>query len=176
MLLAFLIYAAAIAGSNYLITHVGIPVPGISTHLTPVGFGLYAPSGVWAAAVSFPARDFVQRIGGRSWGAAAILLGSALSFLVSVPQVAFASAVTYLGSETTDMLIYSPLQRRFFTAAVLVSGMIAAVVDSILFLHLAGLPSGSAAVSGLILGKVWVVLAAAPVTYMMRKRVPHPVS
>lgn len=49
---AFGAYVAAIVLSNWLITHVGIPA-GPGTHLTPVGFGLLAPSGVWAAAVSF---------------------------------------------------------------------------------------------------------------------------
>ena len=40
-----------------------------------------------------------------------------------------------------------------------------------MFLHLAGLYS-TAAVEGLILGKFWVVLAAAPVTWVLRNRGP----
>lgn len=171
LLLVFFVYAAAIAGSNYLITHVGLPVPGSPTlHLTPVGFGLYAPSGVWLAAISFPARDFIQRLGGRSWGIVAILLGAAVSFLVSDPRIAAASGITYLFSESADMLVYTPLQRRFFTTAVVASGMVAAVVDSVLFLHLAGIPASLAVVSGLILGKIWVSLAAGPVTYTLRRK------
>ncbi len=169
---AVLVYAAAIVGSNWLITHVGIPVPGTSAHLTPVGFNLYAPSGVWAAAVSFPARDFVQRLGGRSWGVTAILLGGVISFLVSDPRIAAASATTYLVSESADMLVYTPLQRRYFTWAVVASGAVAAVVDSVLFLHLAGIPAGATVVAGLILGKLWVVLASGPVTYALRKKTP----
>ena len=39
---------------NWLIVHVGIPTAPGGPHLTPVGFGLLAPSGVWAAAVSLP--------------------------------------------------------------------------------------------------------------------------
>jgi queuosine precursor transporter len=169
---AFLLYAAAIVGSNYLITHVGIPIPGTSTHLTAVGFGLYAPSGVWAAAISFPARDYVQRTGGRLWGIAAIVLGGALSFLVSDPRIAAASAITYLCSESADMLVYSPLQRRYFTAAVVCSGLVAIVVDSILFLHLAGIPASFNVTAGLILGKLWVILIAGPITYVLRRKVP----
>ena len=87
---AFAVYAAAIIGSNYLIVHVGIPA-GPGTHLTPVGFGLLAPRGVWAAAVSFPARDVVQRTGGRWLGIAAILIGAAVSWKVSDPHIAMAS-------------------------------------------------------------------------------------
>lgn len=166
-------YTAAIAGSNYLITHVGIPVPGTSTHLSAVGFGLYAPSGVWAAAVSFPARDLVQRLGGRIWGIAAIILGGVISFLVSDPRIAAASAVTYLCSETADMLVYTPLQRRF-TAAIAVSGLVAAVVDSLLFLHLAGIPASWTVVMGLILGKIWIILAVTPMVYLLRRKIPSP--
>jgi queuosine precursor transporter len=169
---AFTVYAGAIVASNWMISHVGIPtVPG-GPHLTPVGFGLYAPSGVWAAAVSFPARDLVQRTGGRWLGIIAIVVGAGVSYLISAPIIAVASGVTYLFSETADFLVYTPLQRRWFVPAVVASGCVAAVVDSVLFLHLAGLPTGTAAVAGLVLGKVWVQLAAGPVTWKMRKAAP----
>lgn len=168
---AFIIYVAAIAGSNWLITHVGIPA-GPGTHLTEVGFGLLAPSGVWAAAVSFPARDVVQRTGGRWLGLAAIILGAAISWKVSDPSIAIASGGTYLCSETCDMLVYTPLQRRWFVPAVIASGCVAIVVDSVVFLHWAGLPDGWSATGGLVLGKFWVILASVPVTWALRKRGP----
>ena len=174
---AFTVYVAAIILSNWLITHVGIPV-GHGTHLTPVGFGLYAPSGVWAAAVSFPARDITQRLGGRWLGVAAILIGAAVSWRISDPHIAVASGVTYLCSEGADMAVYTPMQAgaralsvRWFVVAVLASGCVAIVVDSVLFLHLAGLYS-TAAAEGLILGKFWVLLAAVPVTWALRKTRP----
>jgi queuosine precursor transporter len=173
-IIATAIYAAAIILSNVLINHIGISVPGTSVHILPVGFGLYAPSGVWAAAVSFPARDYVQRLGGRSWGVVAILLGGLVSWFVSDPRIAVASAATYLISESVDMLVYTPLQRRFFTTAVLASGLAAVVIDSVVFLHLAGIPAPAQVVAGLILGKIWVILAAGPVTYLLRKRLPAP--
>jgi len=169
---AFTIYAGAIIASNWLISHVGIPTGPGGPHLTPVGFGLMAPSGVWAAAVSFPARDMVQRTGGRWLGIAAILVGAGISYLISAPVIAIASGVTYLFSETADFAVYTPLQRRWFAPAVVASGCVAAVVDSVLFLHLAGLPTGAAAVAGLVLGKVWVQLAAGPVTWKMRRAAP----
>lgn len=168
--LAFAVYVAAIAGSNWLITHVGIPA-GPGTHLSPVGFGLLAPSGVWAAAVSFPARDVTQRIGGRWLGVAAIVAGAALSWKVSDPHIALASGGTYLCSESLDMAVYTPLQKRWFVPAVLVSGCAAIVLDSVLFLHWAGLYS-TAALEGLILGKFWVILAAVPLTWGLRKTGP----
>lgn len=169
--LAFAVYAGAIAGSNWLITHAGIPA-GHGTHLTPVGFGLMAPSGVWAAAVSFPARDIVQRIAGRWLGIVAIVAGAALSWKLSNPHIAVASGLTYLCSETADFAVYTPLQRRWFAPAVVASGCVAAAVDSVLFLHLAGLPAGASAVAGLVLGKVWVQLAAGGVTWRLRRAGP----
>ena len=167
---AFAVYVAAIVLSNYLITHVGIPV-GHGTHLTPVGFGLLAPSGVWAAAVSFPARDVTQRLGGRWLGVAAILIGAAVSYWISSPVIAVASGVTYLCSEGADMAVYTPLQRRWFVPAVFASGCVAIVVDSVLFLHLAGLYS-TPALEGLVLGKFWVILAAIPVAWLLRRTGP----
>jgi hypothetical protein len=166
-----MVYVAAIVLSNSLITHVGIPA-GPGTYLTPVGFGLLAPSGVWAAAVSFPARDVVQRLGGRWLGVAAIVAGAAISWRISAPQIAAASGLTYLCSETVDMAVYTPLQRRWFAPAVVASGCVAAVADSVLFLHLAGIPAGAAAVAGLVLGKVWVQVAAGPAAWGLRKAAP----
>lgn len=168
---ALAVYVGAIVLSNWLITHVGISA-GPGTHLTAVGFGLYAPSGVWAAGVSFPARDIVQRLGGRWLGIFAILLGAAISWRVSNPHIAEASGLTYLCSESADFAVYSPLQRRWFTPAVVASGVISAVVDSVLFLHLGELPDGTRAVAGLILGKLWVVLAAGPIAYGLRRAGP----
>lgn len=168
---AFTVYIVAIVASNWLITHVGIPA-GPGTHLTPVGFGLYAPSGVWAAAASFPARDVTQRLGGRRLGIAAIFIGAAISWRISDPHIAVASGVTYLCSEGADFAVYTPLQRRWFVPAVVASGCIAAVVDSVLFLHLAGLPAGASAVAGLVLGKVWVQLAAGPAAWGLRRAGP----
>jgi len=176
--MAFAVFVAAISLSNWLITHVGIPtVPG-GPHLTPVGFGLYAPSGVWAAAVSFPARDVTQRLGGRWLGVAAVVAGAAVSWRISDPHIAVASGVTYLCSEGADMAVYTPMQAGartrsagWFVAAVFISGCVAIVVDSVLFLHLAGIYSPEA-VKGLILGKFWVILVAVPVTWALRKTRP----
>lgn len=167
---AFALYCGAIVGSNYAIGHWGTPVPG--AHLTPVGFGLMAPSGVWFAGLSFPARDVTQRIAGRWIGILAIVTGAAISWGISPHVIAVASGLTYLCSESADFLVYTPLQRRFFVPAVVASGIVAAVVDSVLFLHLAHLPAGWSAVGGLILGKTWVVLAAGPVTWLLRNRGP----
>ena len=167
---AFAVYVAAIVLSNWLISHVGTPAPH-GTHTTPVWPGLLAPSGVWAAAVSFPARDVTQRLGGRWLGVLAILVGAAVSWKISDPHIAVASGVTYLCSETADFAVYTPLQKRWFVPAVFASGCVAIIIDSALFLHLAGLYS-LPSLEGLVLGKFWVILAAAPVAWMLRNYGP----
>jgi uncharacterized PurR-regulated membrane protein YhhQ (DUF165 family) len=62
-------------------------------------------------------------------------VGAGLSYFVS-PTFALASGVTFLVSESVDMLIYTPLQKRFGWAVIL-SSLGALVVDSVLFLALA---------------------------------------
>lgn len=166
------IYVAAIVLANYFIVH-GLPgatPTGFGTYTIPVGFGLVAPAGVFMAAVAFPARDVVQRFGGRWWGLAAILIGAGLSWWVSSPAIAVASGATFLCSESLDFAVYTPLQRDHFVSAVVLSGLMAALLDSWLFLTLASLPMSE--FTGLALGKVWVIVVAGPVAYGLRKAVP----
>ena len=167
------VYVAAIVGANYLIVHGfpgATPTP-YGTYTVPVGFGLIAPAGTYLIAVSWPARDMLQRAGGKQIGIAAIVVGALLSWWVSSPAIAVASGVTLLLSETADFLVYTPLQRRWFVPAVIASGVVAAVVDSVVFVHLAGLPTSE--IAGLIVGKLWIVtLVAGPIAYGLRKIVP----
>lgn len=174
--LAFAVYVAAIVLSNYAIGHWGKLGHG-GTHTTPVfWFGLTAPSGVWAAALTFPARDVVQRLGGRVWGLAAVLIGAGVAYLISDPFVALASGVTYLCSEGLDFAAYSAFQRRWYRTAVVVSVGLALLADSVLFitfLHaFTGTPADWSAVTGLITGKLWVALIAVPAVMTLRSTVP----
>jgi uncharacterized PurR-regulated membrane protein YhhQ (DUF165 family) len=168
---ALLLYGGSILLSNWLIQTVGTVVLPDGTHLLPVGFGLLAPSGAYAAGVTFVARDVVQRSAGRRWALGAILAGSALSALFS-PRLALASGSSFLFSELADFAVYTPLQHRHFVLAVLLSGLVGSVVDSVLFLSLAGIAL-AAALPGLLLAKVWVQLLATPVAAWMRQRVPE---
>jgi uncharacterized PurR-regulated membrane protein YhhQ (DUF165 family) len=144
---AVIAYVATIFAANWSIATFGI---------VPVGFGFVAPAAVYFVGLAFPLRDVIQRTLGRRWSVVAILVGTALSYVVS-PQFAIASGVTFLISETCDMLVYTPLAKRF-TFAVAASSVTALVVDSILFLTLA---FGSLAfLPGQIVGKTWVALVA----------------
>lgn len=162
------LYVASVPAANWLIRNVGSVVLPDGTHLAPVGFGLLAPSGVYAAGVAFVARDVVQRAAGRRWALGAIVLGTLLSALVS-PQLALASGSAFLFSELADFAVYTPLQERHFVLAVFLSGVVGSVIDSLLFLSIAGIPMS--ALAGLLLGKLWVQLGATPVAAWLRGRV-----
>ena len=173
---ALVVYVGAIVLANYFIVH-GLPF-GLSTptpfgtYTVPVGFGLVAPAGTWMIAVSWPARDLIQAASNRWWGIAAIVIGAVVSWWVSSPAIALASGGTLLVSESVDMLLWTPLRRRF-VFAVFVSSVVAACVDSVLFLTWAGL--GYSTLSGLIVGKIeCIVLIGAPASFLLRRQFTPP--
>ena len=168
---ALLVYCGSIVAANWLILHVGSVVLPDGTHLVPVGFGLLAPSGSFAAGATFVARDVVQRAAGRRWAIIAVVAGTILSVVVS-PRLALASGSAFLFSELVDFAVYTPLQERRFVLAVVLSGLVGSVVDSVLFLSLAGIPL-AAALPGLLLAKVWIQLLAGPFAAWLRRRVPQ---
>ena len=168
---ALLVDCGSIVAANWLILHVGSVVLPDGTHLVPVGFGLLAPSGSFAAGATFVARDVVQRAAGRRWAIIAVVAGTILSVVVS-PRLALASGSAFLFSELVDFAVYTPLQERRFVLAVVLSGLVGSVVDSVLFLSLAGIPL-AAALPGLLLAKVWIQLLAGPFAAWLRRRVPQ---
>lgn len=160
------VYIGAIVMANWLIVHVGF------IRVWPTS--LVAPAGVYCAGLTFPARDVVQRSLGRTAGVLAIIAAAGLTYAIS-PVLAFASGATFLVSETLDMTLYTPLQRRWFRSAVIVSSTAAAVVDSLLFLYLARIPY-HVALAGQIAGKLEVVFACGiPMALALKKALPlHP--
>jgi uncharacterized PurR-regulated membrane protein YhhQ (DUF165 family) len=157
-----LAYIATIFGANLLITHVGV---------VPVGFGLMAPAGVYCAGLAFTFRDLTQDTLGRLWTIGAIVIGAALSAVLS-PQLALASGTAFLLSELTDLAVYTPLRERHWLAAVAVSNSVGLVVDSVLFLWLA---FGSLAfLPGQIVGKLWMTALAVAVLWLWRRPPARP--
>lgn len=153
----FVAYIATIFAANWAVARFGV---------VGVGFGLMAPAAVYFVGLAFPLRDGLQRVSSRRWAILAIVLGAGLSYLVS-PRFAIASGLTFMISETCDMLVYTPLQTRF-TVAVLLSSAAALVVDSVLFLTLA---FGSLQfLPGQIVGKAWMTLLAVLVIQAWRRR------
>jgi hypothetical protein len=166
-------YLVAVVGANWLIGHVGTPIPG-GTHLLPVGFGLMAPSGTYAAALVLVLRDLVQRTAGRRWSLAIIPAGVAITAAFDV-RLALASGAAFALSELADFVVYTPLQRRGLTLAVLASATVGNLVDSTLFLTLAGIPL-AVAWPGQVVGKTWAILLATLVISIVAQRLPKAVT
>ena len=172
-IVALALYVGAIVLANYMIVH-GLPgatATPFHTYTLPTLFGLVCPAGTYMAAFSFPLRDVVQRGGGRWLGVLAILLAALVSWWVSDPTIAVASGGTFLISESLDFLVYTPLQRRWFVPAVIASGIVAAVVDSLVFLQWSGIGYGHGELAGLIVAKLLVVtLVGGPLAFGLRRR------
>lgn len=144
--IVFMLYVLTILSANWLVEHFG---------LVSVGFGLMATAGTYAAGVALLLRDVVQDLCGRWWVIAGILTGALLTLFVS-PALAFASAAAFLVSELTDMAVYTPLRERGWARAVVVSNIVGAIVDTFIFLWLAGFPVTPAGVGGQLVGKlIW---------------------
>lgn len=161
-------FAACIPAANWMIGHVGTHCIEHGPCLVPVAPGIEAPSGVALIGLALILRDLVQRRLGLAWSIVAIIVGTGLSALMAPATLVIASAAAFLLSEAADLAVYTPLQRRGLVTAVVASSMVGLVVDSVLFLFLA---FGSLDyVAGQIIGKAWMVLAAVPVIWWLRRR------
>jgi uncharacterized PurR-regulated membrane protein YhhQ (DUF165 family) len=94
-------------------------------------------------------------------------LGAALSFLVSDPFIALASAVAFGLSELADLAVYTPLRKRGYLRAAIASNIVGAFVDTIAFLTIAGFPV-MVALPGQMVGKLLVTAAAVGVVIAVR--------
>jgi uncharacterized PurR-regulated membrane protein YhhQ (DUF165 family) len=106
--------------------------------MVPVGFGLIATAGTWAAGLVLLARDCVHDSAGRWAVLGCIAAGAVLSAALTNPALAFASAAAFAVSELADLAVYSPLRRKGWGRAAFLSGVVGSIVDTFLFLHLAG--------------------------------------
>ena len=161
-------FAACIPVANYFIGHVGTECLPNGPCLIPVAPSLTAPSGVLLVGLSLVLRDLVQRRLGLWWAVLAILAGSVLSATIAPPALVLASAVAFLLSETADLLVYTPLQRRGLVVAAVASSVVGLVVDSVVFLALA---FGSLQfLPGQVVGKALMVVVAIPALIWLRAR------
>ena len=155
------LFTLTIPVANWLIGHAGTVCQPAGPCLIPVAPGLMAPSGVTMAGVALVLRDLVQR-------RLAILAGAALSALLAPPALVIASAVAFLLSQFADLAVYTPLARRGLLIAVVASGVVGLLVDSVVFLWLA---FGSLDfLLGQIVGKAWMVLLSIPFVAWLRRR------
>ncbi|MEM7258557.1 MAG: VUT family protein [Pseudomonadota bacterium] len=160
-------FTLCIPAANWMIGNVGTVCPPDSPCLLPVGFGLMAPSGVLLVGLALVLRDLVQRRLGKLWAVIAILIGAGISYWLAPPALVVASTVAFLLSELADFAVYTPLQERRLVLAVLLSSFVGLVIDSVVFLYLA---FGSLDfVAGQIVGKLWMVLLALPLIWLLRE-------
>jgi queuosine precursor transporter len=146
-LLALVVYLGCIVAANALTARYGF---------VPVGFGLMATAGTYVAGLAFVARDAVQDTSGRIAVLLALVVGAALSWFASTPTLAVASAAAFGLSELVDMAVYTPLRKRGYIRAALASNLVGSVVDTFVFLSLAGFGLAPLVVAGQLVGKGWV--------------------
>lgn len=155
---AALLYLLCIVGANWLLATFGVVTL----------FGLAMPAGVFAAGVSFSARDWLQETAGRPAVIIAIAVGAILSTAVSPLRFAFASGLAFLFSETADFLVYSPLRVNHRAWALTCSNTVGAIIDSGLFLWLAGF--SLTLMPGQVLGKELMIVPALVALWLVRRR------
>lgn len=148
--IALTVYVAAIVAANVATAHWG---------MVPVGFGFLVTAGTYAAGLALLARDFLQRMSGSWLVLAALLVGIVLSWWLSTPALAVASAAAFAVSELIDWGLFSVIRRRGFIRAALLSGIVAAPIDSVVFLGLAGFPITWETLLGQFVGKaLWATV------------------
>jgi queuosine precursor transporter len=165
--LALVAFGLTIPAANWLIGHAGAVCVPDGPCLIPVAPGVMAPSGVLMIGLALVLRDLVQRRLGLGWAWVAILAGTAISATLAPPALVLASAAAFLVSETVDLAVYTPLQKRNLVLAVLASGIAGLVVDSVAFLFIAF--GDLSFLPGQVLGKLWMVLLALPLVAWLRR-------
>ncbi|HET6915756.1 MAG TPA: VUT family protein [Acidimicrobiales bacterium] len=151
-------YVACVVLANVLTEHFG---------LIPIGFGLLVTAGTFAAGGTLLARNITQDWTGRAAVVVLMLAGCGLSWWLASPDLAVASAVAFLLSESTDMAVFTPLRDRGWSRAVMGASLVGAVVDTFAFLYLAGFPLTADTVTGQLVVKVgisWLIAAAVGVS------------
>jgi uncharacterized PurR-regulated membrane protein YhhQ (DUF165 family) len=158
------LFVGAVVAANWLTTEFGF---------VPVGFGLVATAGTYAAGFALVARDFIHDTSGLKGVWLSIALGAGLSFLLADPFIAVASGVAFAVSEVADTAVYGPLRRKHWRSAVVGSSIVGSVIDTVLFLAIA---FGAAALTpqalaGQLVGKVlWVAIPVALIGGVIRSR------
>lgn len=164
---AIAVLLASIILANWVTTDYGF---------IPVGLGFEATAGTFFAGFALAARDAIQDTVGRLVVVAVIVAGAVLSFAISAPAIAVASAVAFLTAELFDFTIYTKLREKArlgdlrWAGAVVFSNVAGALTDTVVFL---GIAFGSAAIMpalpGQMVGKLWATLAYLLIGFVVAK-------
>jgi uncharacterized PurR-regulated membrane protein YhhQ (DUF165 family) len=161
-------FTLTIPAANWLIGNAGTVCVPHGPCLIPVAPGIMAPSGVLMIGLALVLRDLLQRRLGIYVSVFAVVIGAALSSWLAPASLVLASGVAFLVSEFADLAIYTPLSRRRLVLAVIASGFVGLVVDSLIFLWLA---FGSLEfLPGQVIGKSWMVALSIPLIVYLRRR------
>ncbi len=160
---AVIVFAGCVAAANWATSRYGF---------IPVGLGLTATAGTYAAGLCLLARDWVHDTAGRTAVLAAIACGAAASALMAGPRLALASATAFALGELIDLAVYQPIRRHGWIPAVLASNTAGAPVDTVLFLALAGFPIWPA-VPGQLLAKATATLIPVAIVLACRALLRH---
>jgi uncharacterized PurR-regulated membrane protein YhhQ (DUF165 family) len=161
LVLAVAAYIASIVIANYATSTFG---------LVSIGFGLAVTAGTFAAGAALILRDAVQVYGNRWFVLGAILAGAVLSVAMATPAIAVASGLAFLVSELVDWAVFTPIRSRSLPLAVVVSSVVSAPVDTVLFFYLAGFGVTLNAVLGQFIVKTALALVAAGVIALLARR------
>lgn len=155
----FLLFILTIPAMNWVVMNVGVTCTPDGPCLIPVAPHIMAPSGVLVAGVALVLRDGLQSKLGVRWSLYAIIIGAGLSALFSEPSLVVASVLAFFFSELADLFVYTPMRKKWPAWAIVASGLVGSVVDSLIFLSLA---FGSIEfLWGQVLGKFWMSLLVA---------------
>ncbi len=138
------VVAIFLTGRRWTALYVGLmPVinwafAGISTIPIPEDFG----GGSWhpftvITGLVLVVRDFAQREI-KHWIFGAMLIGLALSTLTAWPVIVVASGVAFLIIETADWAVYT-FSNRPLSQRIMISSVVSAPIDQVLFIYLASL-------------------------------------
>ena len=144
----------------------------------PVGFGLYAPGGVFAIGFVLVVRDWMNQINTKV-SLALIPIASLISYVIgelagwtALERIALASVAAFCVSELVEWAVFTPIRKRSLVAGVALSGTVGLVIDSLVFLSLA---FGSLAyLDGQLVGKAEALLVGVVLTAMRRVWLPTP--
>ena len=176
-LISLILFILTIPAGNWVVMNVGTVCPPDSPCLIPVWPGIMSPSAVLFAGLALILRDAVQSLLGNRDQRPALAeqaldrvaqnaAGAALSGILSEPAIILGSTCAFLFSELADFAVYTPLRERHLTLAIVLSGLVGSIVDSVIFLSLA---FGSLDfIVGQVIGKFWMSLIAGAMIIMWR--------
>lgn len=162
-IIAIASFVAVAASANIATAQIG---------MVSLPLGVMTTAGTFAAGIVLITRDAVQEFSGRLAVLGCIVVGGVISGVGAPVRIAIASALAFALSELLDWAVYSPLKRKGRGRAVLLSSVVAAPVDTALFLTLAGFPVTMAGIAGQTIIKVGLAaIAAGVIGALLRYRI-----